>query len=211
MSTRVVNYQNPPINMPTENPPPSPGDLVPTENPPPPPGEEQQQQQQQPSRWHRFLLPTLDRPFLLRLATTAIIAWVFFGYLCIPALINGESMYPTYKNRAFLFCWRPRYWFASPRHGDVVMLKIAGCRVMLLKRIVALPGDTVSFKDGVLMLNGEEPLVPWARTSNCDWNLEPRTVQPGHVYVVGDNRGMPSNEHEFGEIATSRIAGAPVW
>lgn len=163
------------------------------------------------SRWRRFLFPTLNRPFLLRLAITAIIAWLFFGYICIPALINGDSMYPTYKNRAFLFCWRPRYWFAQPNRGDVVMLRIAGRKVMLLKRVIALPGDTVAFEQGILLINGEEPNVPWARTSECDWELEPRTVQPGHVYVVGDNRAMPIDEHEFGEIAISRIAGAPVW
>lgn len=163
------------------------------------------------SWWRRFLLPTPNRPFLIRLTVTAVIAWIFFGHICIPALINGDSMHPTYKNRAFLFCWRPRYWIAKPKRGDVVMLRIAGRKVMLLKRVVALPGDTVAFRQGVFLLNGQEPDVPWARTSECDWDLEPRTVKPKHVYVVGDNRAMPMDQHEFGEIAISRIAGAPVW
>ena len=162
------------------------------------------------SRWRRFLLPAFNRPFLIRLLVTAVIAWLFFGYICIPALINGDSMYPTYKNRAFLFCWRPRYWFAS-RIAATWSCYNRACKVMLLKRIIALPGDTVAFQQGIFLLNGEEPNVPWARTSACDWELAPRTVQPGHVYVVGDNRAMPIDQHEFGEIAISRIAGAPVW
>ncbi len=179
--------------------------------PPTPPEQLPQPAPARPDWWRRFLLPPLNRAYLLRLAATAAIAWIFFGHICIPALINGDSMYPTYKNRAFLFCWRPRYWFAKPKHGDVVMLRIAGRKVMLLKRIVALPGDTVAFRKGVFLLNGEEPDVPWARPSECDWELEPRTVRPGHVYVVGDNRAMPMDQHEFGETAMARIAGAPVW
>ena len=120
-------------------------------------------------------------------------------------------MYPTYKNRAFLFCWRPRYWFAQRIAAMSSCCESPAAKVMLLKRVIALPGDTVAFEQGILLINGEEPNVPWARTSECDWELEPRTVQPGHVYVVGDNRAMPIDEHEFGEIAISRIAGAPVW
>ena len=155
-------------------------------------------------------MPTLNRPFLLRLAITAIIAWLFFGYICIPALINGDSMYPTYKNRAFLFCWRPRYWFAQPNRGDVVMLRIAGRKVMLLKRVIALPGDTVAFEQGILLINGEEPNVPG---KNLRMRLGTGAAhRPARTaYAVGDNRAMPIDEHEFGEIAISRIAGAPVW
>jgi len=184
---------------------------TPDTTPPPAPASAGAPASARTSWWRRFLLPTLNRPFLIRLAVTAVIAWVFFGHICIPARIHGDSMHPTYKNRAFLFCWRPRYWLAEPKRGDVVMLKIAGRKVMLLKRVVALPGDTVAFRHGVFLLNGEEPEVPWARTTECDWDLEPRTVKPGHAYVVGDNRTMLMEQHEFGEIAIARIAGAPVW
>ena len=39
------------------------------------------------------------------------------------------------------------------------------------------------------------------------YELPPRTIAPGHVYVVGDNRGTPMALHKFGEINTNRIVG----
>jgi len=55
---------------------------------------------------------------------------------------------------------------------------------MLLKRIVALEHDTVAFRDGRLLVNQQEVKEPHV-SGPCDWNLSPRQVKPGHVYVVG--------------------------
>ncbi len=77
---------------------------------------------------------------------------------------------------------------------------------MLLKRIVALPGETVAFRKGELYVDGklvDEPYV----LHRSNWELPPRTIAPGHVYVVGDNRGTPMVVHKFGEINMNRIIG----
>ena len=77
---------------------------------------------------------------------------------------------------------------------------------MLLKRVVALPGETVEFRTGFLYVNGnviEEPYVH----HRSDWELSQRTVAPGHIYVVGDNRGTPMAHHRFGEVNLKRIVG----
>jgi len=77
---------------------------------------------------------------------------------------------------------------------------------MLLKRVVALPGETVEFREGELYVDGnliEEPYVH----HRSNWELPPRTVAPGHIYVVGDNRGTPMVRHKFGEINMNRIVG----
>ena len=77
---------------------------------------------------------------------------------------------------------------------------------MLLKRIIALPGETVAFRQGVLYVNGiriEEPYVH----HHSDWDLAPRKVAPGHIYVVGDNRGTSMARHRFGQVVMDRIVG----
>jgi signal peptidase I len=81
---------------------------------------------------------------------------------------------------------------------------------MMLKRVVAVAGDKVAFRRGVLHVNGKavhEPYVIYP----CDWNLPTRMVRPGHVYMVGDNRDVPMSEHSFGQATTDRIMGAPLW
>lgn len=158
----------------------------------------------------RFLWPTLNRGFLLRLALVTGCAYLFFGYLCVPTRIRGRSMEPTYRDGGFAFCWRPRYWRRPPRHGNVVMVGLAGRRVMYLKRVVGCAGDTVEFRDGRLRVNGMPVREPYV-LGPCDWALPPRLVPPGQVYVVGDNRAMPMDEHTFGSVSLERIEGGPPW
>ena len=119
-------------------------------------------------------------------------------------------MEPNYHDGALHFSWRPAYWFSEPQRGDVVLVRFAGSRVMLLKRIVALAGETVEFRDGQLLINGipqDEPYV----TLPCDWELEPRTVERGNIYVIGDNRSMPIEQHDFGQTSRKRIRGMLLW
>lgn len=152
--------------------------------------------------------PKMGKAYLIRVAVLAVAAYLFFGFLCEPMFLNGGSMEPNYHNGTLNFCWAPTYWFREPQRGDVVVLRYAGERVLLLKRIVALPGETVEFRKGYLYVNGvkqEEPYVKWKRES---WDLKPRKVSEGHFYVVGDNRSMPMFQHKFGEIRQSRVEGA---
>lgn len=77
---------------------------------------------------------------------------------------------------------------------------------MLLKRIVALEGETVEFKKGLLYVNGKVTHEPYVHYRS-DWELPPRTISSGHVYVVGDNRGTSMARHQFGEVTMNRIVG----
>ena len=92
----------------------------------------------------------------------------------------------------------------------MVAVRFAGTRVMLLKRVVALGGEQVEFKDGKLFINGKEIGESYVRHP-CNWNLPPRLVEKGSVYVVGDNRNMPIEHHYFGQASVKRIIGAPLW
>jgi hypothetical protein len=53
----------------------------------------------------------------------------------------------------------------------------------------------------------EEPYVQYP----CQWNLSPRRVEKDCVYVIGDNRGMPIENHHFGQTSKGRIMGTPLW
>lgn len=119
-------------------------------------------------------------------------------------------MEPTYRDGGINFCYKLRYIFSELKRYDVVAIRFAGNRVMLLKRVVALEGDRVEFRDGKLIVNGEEMDEPYVRYS-CNWNLPPRQVEKDCVYVVGDNRNMPIENHHFGQAPLKRIIGVPLW
>ncbi len=159
--------------------------------------------------WRYFFLPRLNRLFWMRLSIVAGAALVVFGVVLRPCVINGGSMLPTYPEHGFTFCFRPRYWFSNPSRGDVVVIKYHD-NYYFLKRIVALPGETVEFRDGVLFVNGQAMEEPYLRYIS-DWQLPPRKVMPGHYYVVGDNRSQPLRRHRFGQVERSKIYGAPLF
>jgi len=81
---------------------------------------------------------------------------------------------------------------------------------MLLKRVVALEGEWVEFRDGKLLINTKELDEPYLHYP-CNWNLSPRHVEVNCVYVAGDNRNMPMEDHYFGQTPIRRIMGVPLW
>ena len=101
-----------------------------------------------------FYVPKLDGAFLVRLITLVVTGYVIFNFVLIPQFISGASMEPAYFRKGFNFCWRGKYLFSRPGRGDIVIIKFTRY-LYLLKRIIALPGDTLYIKDGVLYLNGK--------------------------------------------------------
>ncbi len=158
----------------------------------------------------KFFLPEFNRRYLWRLFLVALTAFVLFRYICIPFRIKGDSMAPTYRDGGVNFCYTLPYLVSSPERFDVVAIRLAGHHVMLLKRIVAVEHDTVAFCEGQLLVNRKPVDEPYV-AGPCDWNLPPRTVKPGHVYVVGDNRSIPADRHQFGQTPVNRIVGEPLW
>lgn len=156
------------------------------------------------------MLPTITGRYLLRVFLVALFAFIFFRFVCVPFRIKGHSMEPTYKNGGFNFCFRLRYTFSKPERHDVVVIRLAGQRVMLLKRVVALEGDVVEFRHGTLFLNEERTDETYVRYPS-NWDLSPREVDKDHVYVVGDNRSVPIDVHQFGQTPIERIIGVPLW
>lgn len=119
-------------------------------------------------------------------------------------------MEPTYHDGGVNFCFKLRYLFSKPRRHDVVAVRFASNKVMLLKRVVALEGEWVEFRHGKLWVDGKEMDEPYVRYP-CNWNLAPRQVEPDCIYVVGDNRNMPIENHYFGQASLKRIVGGPLW
>jgi signal peptidase I len=150
---------------------------------------------------------------LARAAILVATCVVVFKFVLLPIRVEGVSMLPAYKDKSLNFVNRLAYLRHEPRRGDVVGLRLGGTNalyrtpsVMYMKRIVGLPGETVAFADGHLLINGtalDEPYV----NGPCDWNCAPVTVNPNQYFVVGDNRSMPRDYHVFGQAKKEQIVG----
>ncbi len=150
---------------------------------------------------------------LARLVILVVTCVVVFKFVLLPIRVDGISMQPTYKDGAVNFINRLAYCRHEPRRGDVVGIMLGRTnasyrtpRVMYMKRVVGLPGETVAFADGRLLINGVPLDEPYVKAP-CDWNSGPVTVDSNEFYVVGDNRSMAQELHDQGRATRRQIVG----
>jgi signal peptidase I len=137
-------------------------------------------------------------------------AYVVFGQLLLPIRGVGVSMAPTIEEGDLIFVNQVAYRFREPARGDIVAVRIAGRSVVYVKRLLALPGDTIAFVDGVLWRNGVPVVEPYV-TNRAGWQLDEVTLGADDYFVVGDNRGMAMVEHEFGTATRTRLIGPRIF
>ena len=146
------------------------------------------------------------RTTLIRILVLVAVCFVVFKFVLLPLRVSGISMEPTYHDRSINFLNRLAYLTHEPQRGDVVSIRYAGPHVMLMKRIVGLPGETIEFQNGKILINGEPLAEPYEKNP-CDWTLPPEKIGPDEFYVVGDNREMAPADHVHGRVPRERILG----
>ena len=142
----------------------------------------------------------------LRIVVLVVLCLVIFNFVLLPIRVTGISMFPTYRNQSFNFVNRLAYWQHEPRRGDVVSIRFAGIHVMLMKRVVGLPGETIAFVEGQIFINDEALNEPYEKLPS-NWNLPPMKLDSNEYYVVGDNRSMAPEDHTKGKVERERIMG----
>ena len=127
-------------------------------------------------------------------------------------IVVGSSMSPTYREGQRLVISRRAYRRRRPARFDVVLLAAPdGEGREDLKRIVGLPGEEVTFSDGMLSVDGnrtDEPhlaVAPDAPGGSFDW-------RPGHdeYVILGDNRNRSTDSREYGVVTLRQIVGPVV-
>lgn len=147
---------------------------------------------------------------LRRAGVLVVGAAVLLTVVILPVRGEGPSMYPTIRDGELLIVSRVSYRLRAPRRGEVVAVRLAGERAVLVKRILAGPGDRVAIDDGQVIVNDvalSEPYVAQRRP----WRMAETTLAAGQYFVVGDNRGMPMELHTMGTVARDRLVGPVVW
>lgn len=123
--------------------------------------------------------------------------------------IPSESMVPTLEvgDRVFVNKFVYRFW--EPERGDVIVFRdVEGEDEDLIKRVVAVPGDKVTSRRGVLRINGEAQEEPYINERRPDkGSYGPTKVREGEVFVMGDNRSNSRDSRFFGPVPVENIEG----
>jgi len=113
-----------------------------------------------------------------------------------PTIVKQDSMNPTLHEFDFLIVNRLLYKQSEPQNGDIVVFKSNlptgfGQNKLLIKRIIAIPGDTILISDGRVYLNEvllNEVYILEPYSIGKDLEGIPIKIPSGNVFVMGDNR-----------------------
>lgn len=124
---------------------------------------------------------------VLYFAVVAALIYCLFHFVFLNGYISSGSMEPTMMEGDYAISNRLAYAKRSPKCGDIIFFERDG--ELLGKRIIGIGGDTVSFSDGQVLINGqvldEAEYIPEGVSTICDTTFE---VPEGSVFVLGDNR-----------------------
>ncbi len=141
------------------------------------------------------------------------LALVIIVFLYQPVKVEGTSMAPLLTDQERIFINKFVYRFESIQRGDVVVFWYPLDRSKsFIKRVVALPGETIEIRRGVVYVNGQlvpEPYVPSRYADVSDYG--PAKVPQGSYFVMGDHRISSNDSRVFGPVASQFIYGRAVF
>ena len=180
---------------------------------------------------------SLLRELPLLLGVAFVIAFLVKTFVAQAFFIPSESMVHTLEVGDRVLVSRMSYKMHDPRRGDVVVftspfetegsgddrslpsrvihtvLESVGLRQPstedFIKRVIALPGETVEGKSGKIFINGRQLVEPYLAEEPIG-DFPAKTIPDGQVWVMGDNRNRSSDSRVFGPIKESKIVGRAI-
>ena len=166
--------------------------------------------------------------FIKVFVVSAIVILLFVNFVAHPVRVDGRSMYPTLKDGEFGFTNVGGVLLNGVERGDIVVvtMKEEGQKTHWVKRVIGLPGDTVSCVNDVVYINGKvldetkyiDPdyrqslvdkfgyfnKVPNADNTNVE-DFEEVKLKDDEYYVRGDNRPYSKDSRYVGPVKKSQI------
>ncbi len=121
--------------------------------------------------------------------------------------IDGPSMEPTFATNEYVLVNKTAYLFHTPQRGDVIAFRYPlDIHKSFIKRVVAIPGDTIQITNTTVRVNGTLLHEPYA-SSNVDTYEHTWILGQGQFFVMGDNRENSFDSRSWGPLEQSYIIG----
>ncbi len=144
--------------------------------------------------------------WVLTIVTALAIALVLRSFFFEIYGVDGRSMTNTLQDHEKLFCTKLDYLTGQPQRGDVVICHYPGRgNTAFVKRLIAVPGNTIEIKKGFVFVDGKEIAFPEKMNIQPMYDYPLTTLGDDEYFVLGDNRGNSNDSHAVGPITRSMI------
>lgn len=156
----------------------------------------------------------MDKTWLERISE--ILFYTFLGMLIAygitrmisPVNVIGNSMDPTLISGQKKVMNRTAYLFSEPEFGDVIVFKPADdLKVLYLKRVIGLPGDSVEIRNNDVYVNDVIIIEDYIKESMDSEDFKRYVLKEDEYFVLGDNRNNSRDSRYFGPVKKRHIMG----
>jgi len=140
-------------------------------------------------------------PYLIIILVVVIIR----TFIATPIRVNGTSMDDTLKNGETMILNKLAMHVRGIKRWDIVVIRTD--ESYLIKRVIALPGETINYEDGILYINNQVMEDPFSLTETENFRDGPVMVGPNEFFVMGDNRSISQDSRLIGPISRNEIRG----
>src|SRR5258708_3467256 len=151
---------------------------------------------------------------LAAVVVVAVILYFGIRFAVQAVQVEGLSMWATLDDNDYLIANKIDYRLHDPQRGDIIILRPPTDNSKdFIKRVIALPGERILIRAGVVYINGhrlDEPYLPEDWKSYTEWppnNPNGQVMGPNQYFVMGDNRNRSQDSRIFGPITRDRIDG----
>ncbi len=133
-------------------------------------------------------------------------------FVASPFVVDGESMHPTFENMDYLIVDELVYDFHKPERGDVIVFRYPNDpSIFYIKRIIGLPGETVSISHGKVTITKVDGMKvtlnePYVVNEDATYSNSV-TLSKSQYFVMGDNRPNSSDSRVWGPLPAKDIIG----
>lgn len=148
--------------------------------------------------------------FVVLVGLAVLLATGIKTFVVQPFFIPSGSMIPTLEINDRVLVNKFVYRFSEPGVGDVVVFSGPGqTDEDLIKRVIAVGGQTVDIRDGYVLVDGKKLDEPYVKPSDRDrYNLPgPLKIPAGFLWLMGDNRANSADSRVFGPQPVSKVLG----
>lgn len=159
------------------------------------------------------------KAIVIAVVLVIVIRWLFFA----PFIVDGPSMKPNFYTGERIIVNKIIYDIRKPQYGEVVVFHVPSEGRDFIKRVIAVPGDTVQVEGDTITVNGKvvdetyiQEAVEEKHRNNELYNVQSNfpneqfpdgTVPEGHVFVLGDNRSDSTDSRSIGYVPFKDIVG----